>query len=131
MFVGKSRMFEVKFRVGYIRITCFESVSNFGGCYHWVALLSSFGSARESVKASGFAGFLHFVNFDEAAAVAVEMWEAAFSAAFQARRAGIRMWFQVPPPRPPSAISIANCRISGIFRDSGLLRVVGNQNVGI
>jgi hypothetical protein len=35
------------------------------------------------------------------------------------------MWFQVPPPRPPSAISIANCRISGIFRGSGLLRLLG------
>ena len=89
------------------------------------------GSARESVRASGFAGFLHFVNFDEAAAVAVEMWKAALCAAFQVRRAEIRMRFQVPPTRLPSAISIANCRISGVFSGSGLLRVVGNQNVGI
>src|SRR5215831_4982726 len=40
MFVLKSRMLEIKFRVGYFGIACFESVSNVGSCYHWVALLS-------------------------------------------------------------------------------------------
>src|SRR6516162_8683213 len=44
------------------------------------------GSARESVRAHRFGWFLHFVSFDEAAAVAVGMWKAAFCAAFQARR---------------------------------------------
>jgi len=33
------------------------------------------------------AEFLHFVNVDEAAAVAVGMWKAVFCTAFQARRA--------------------------------------------
>jgi hypothetical protein len=33
------------------------------------------------------AEFLHFVNVDEAAAVAVGMWKAVFGTAFQARRA--------------------------------------------
>jgi len=74
-----------------------------------------FGSAQESVETMIFGRFLHFVIYDSAAAVAVGMWEAAFCAASQAWRAGRKMPSQNSLSRPPSVISTANSRISGIF----------------
>ncbi len=73
------------------------------------------GSAQESVATMIFGRFLHFVIYDSAAAVAVGMWEAAFCAASQAWRAGRKMPSQNSLSRPPSVISTANSRISGIF----------------
>jgi hypothetical protein len=69
-----------------------------------------------------FGRFLHFVIYDSAAAVAVGMWEAAFCAAFQAWRAGRKMPSQNSLSRPPSVISTANSRISGIFGGFSLFR---------
>ena len=93
--------------------------------------LGKVGSARESVRAHRFGWFLHFVSFDEAAAVAVGMWKAAFCAAFQARR-------RRGPCRPkclllhsPSVISTANCRISGIFLGFSPSNGRWEPNVGV
>ena len=58
------------------------------------------GSARESVRASGFGWVFAFRQFDQAAAVAVGMWKAAFCSVFQARRALTRMLFGVFLPGP-------------------------------
>ena len=65
------------------------------------------GSAQETVETRDFGGFWHFAIYD---AAAVGMWKAAFCAAFQARRAGTRMWLHVSLPalRAPFPANCSN-----------------------
>ena len=77
------------------------------------------------------AEFLHFVNVDEAAAVAVGMWKAVFFTAFQARKAEEDQDAVPSTATPPTERHFHSelSKFPACFADLVLLTGAGNQNV--
>jgi hypothetical protein len=67
-----------------------------------------YGSVQETVRGPDFTRVGPCRCQQPVAVVAVEMWEPAFGAGFQARWTDNKSWAEIPPSVPPSVISTAN-----------------------